>query len=136
MWGDSAYRGQGGTIRKYAPKASDFTNRNDFRNRPLSAEQCRINRTKSKVRAKVEHPFRVMKRIFGFTKVRYRGLEKNATRLFVTCALTNLYPALSGAPTIGGHHIGTGASAVRRGDPKATSTAPKSKATTHFGVRL
>jgi hypothetical protein len=44
-----------------------------FRNRPLSAEQCRVNRTKSKVRAKVEHPFLVIKRIFGFTKVRYRS---------------------------------------------------------------
>jgi IS5 family transposase len=48
------------------------------------------NRTKSKVRTKVEHCFGVMKRAFGFTKVRYRGLEKNAHRLFVTCALINL----------------------------------------------
>jgi IS5 family transposase len=93
VWGDSAYSGQGETICKYAPKASDFTNRKGFRNRPLSAEQCRVNRTKSKVRARVEHPFLIIKRIFGFEKVRYRGLEKNATRLFVTCALTNLYLA-------------------------------------------
>jgi len=33
----------------------------------------------------------VIKRIFGFTKVRYRGLSKNTHRLLVTCALTNLY---------------------------------------------
>jgi IS5 family transposase len=45
------------------------------------------------VRAKVEHPFLILKRVFGFTKVRYRGLEKNATRLFVTCGLVNLYMA-------------------------------------------
>jgi transposase, IS5 family len=32
-----------------------------------------------------------MKRVFGFTKVRYRGLEKNAHRLFVACALVNIY---------------------------------------------
>ncbi len=51
------------------------------------------NRTKSKVRAKVEHPFLVLKRIFGFNKVRYRGLEKNANRLFVACGLVNLYLA-------------------------------------------
>ena len=38
------------------------------------------NRTKSKVRAKVEHPIGVIKRVFGFTKVRYRGLRKNAYR--------------------------------------------------------
>jgi IS5 family transposase len=39
------------------------------------------------VRAKVEHPFLILKRVFGFTKVRYRGLEKNATRLFVARGL-------------------------------------------------
>jgi IS5 family transposase len=43
------------------------------------------------VRAKVEHPFLVLKRVFGFTKVRYRGLDKNATRLFVACGLVNVY---------------------------------------------
>lgn len=56
------------------------------------AENAR-NRTKSKVRAKVEHRFGVIKRVFGFTKVRYRGLDKNANRLFVTCALSNLFIA-------------------------------------------
>src|SRR5437667_12768577 len=49
------------------------------------------NRTKSKVRAKVEHVFQVMKLKFGFVKVRYRGLKKNAHRLFVTYALVNLF---------------------------------------------
>jgi IS5 family transposase len=49
------------------------------------------NRTQSRVRAKVEHAIGVIKRIFGFVKVRYRGLEKNANRLFATCALANLY---------------------------------------------
>lgn len=39
----------------------------------------------------VEHPFLVMKRLWGFTKVRYRGLWKNTTRVFALCALTNLY---------------------------------------------
>ncbi len=43
------------------------------------------------IRARVEHPFLVIKRIFGFAKVRYRGLKKNAQRLYVACALTNLY---------------------------------------------
>jgi IS5 family transposase len=43
------------------------------------------------VRAKVEHAIGVIKRIFGFAKVRYRGLDKNANRLFATCALANLY---------------------------------------------
>ncbi len=51
------------------------------------------NRTKSKVRAKVEHSIGVVKRVFGCAKVRYRGLAKNAHRLLVTCALANLFIA-------------------------------------------
>lgn len=43
--------------------------------------------------ARVEHSIGVIKRLFGFVKVRYRGLEKNAHRLFVTCALSNLFIA-------------------------------------------
>ena len=39
----------------------------------------------------MEHVFQVMKLKFGFVKVRYRGLKKNAHRLFVTCALANLF---------------------------------------------
>jgi len=49
------------------------------------------NRNKSKVRSKVEHVFGVMKLKFGLVKVRYRGLKKNANRLFATCALVNLF---------------------------------------------
>ncbi|TXS95931.1 transposase [Parahaliea maris] len=48
------------------------------------------NRNKSRVRARVEHQFGIIKRQFGFNKVRYRGLAKNAYRLFVACALRNL----------------------------------------------
>lgn len=93
MWGDSAYAGQREVMRRCAPQAKDYTNRKGHRNRPLSEEQKAVNRTKSKVRAKVEHPFLVIKRIFGFAKMRYRGLVKNAHRLFVTCALANLFMA-------------------------------------------
>lgn len=48
------------------------------------------NRSKSSVRAKVEYPFRMLKRIFGFDMVRYRGLAKNHHRLCACFALTNL----------------------------------------------
>src|SRR5437870_8813941 len=51
------------------------------------------NRTKSRVRSKVEHVFAVMKLKFGFVKLRFRGLKKNATQLFAVCALVNLYLA-------------------------------------------
>jgi len=91
VWGDSAYAGQGDVIREHAPNAKDFTNQKGCRNRSLSDEGAAKNRTKSKVRAKVEHPFLVLKRIFGFNKVRYRGLDKNANRLFMACGLVNLY---------------------------------------------
>jgi IS5 family transposase len=43
----------------------------------VDEEQKRKNRTKARVRAKVEWPFRALKRAFGFVKVRYRGLKKN-----------------------------------------------------------
>ena len=45
------------------------------------------------MRSKVEHVFAVMKLKFGFVKVRYRGIAKNANRLFATCALVNLFLA-------------------------------------------
>jgi transposase, IS5 family len=91
VWGDQAYRGQGDVIREHAPNAKDFTNRR-YRHRGVvdEAEKAR-NRSKSKVRAKVEHSIGVIKRVFGFVKLRYRGLDKNAHRLFVTCALANLF---------------------------------------------
>ena len=43
------------------------------------------------MRAKVEHPFRILKCIFGFAKVRYRGIKKNHHRLCARFALVNLY---------------------------------------------
>ena len=93
VWGDQAYRGQRDVIIERAPRARDFTNRR-YRHKGLvdDAERAK-NRTKSKVRAKVEHAFFVIKRVFGFARVRYRGLGKNAHRLFVACALANLYIA-------------------------------------------
>jgi IS5 family transposase len=91
VWGDSAYTGQTEVIKEHAPKALDFTHHKGTRNNPLSPAEKAKNTTKSKVRAKVEHAFLIIKRIFGFAKVRYRGLMKNANRLFVTCALANLH---------------------------------------------
>jgi len=50
-----------------------------------------INRIIAKVRARVEHPFRVIKRQFGYIKTRYRDLAKNRARLFTLFALGNLF---------------------------------------------
>jgi len=93
VWGDSAYAGQGEAIREAAPNAKDFTNKKGHRYKKLSDEDRAKNRTKSKVRAKGEHPFLVLKRVFSFCKVRYRGLAKNAHWLFISCGLVNLYMA-------------------------------------------
>jgi transposase, IS5 family len=91
VWGDQAYQGQTAVIGQHAQGAEDLTNR---RCKPRGvvdeAEKAR-NRIKSKVRSRVEHCFGVIKGVFGFTKVRYRGLQKNANRLFVVCALANLF---------------------------------------------
>lgn len=91
VWGDSAYQGQGKVIRKAAPQAREFIQEKAVRCRPLSEAQRARNRIQSKIRAKVEHPFHIMKRVFGFTHVRYRGLAKNTHRVQVTCALVNLF---------------------------------------------
>jgi len=91
VWGDQAYKGQTAVIHRRAPRAADFTHRPyRFRGRVDAAEQAR-NRTKSRVRARVEHVFGIIKRVFGFCQVRYRGLAKNLHRLEVTCALANLF---------------------------------------------
>ena len=91
VWGDQAYRGQKEAIRAAAPRAKDFTNQR-YRWGDRVDEQIKAkNRTKSRVRAKVEHTIGVIKRVFGFQKVRYRGLAKNLHRLEVTAALANLY---------------------------------------------
>ncbi len=91
VWGDQAYRGQTHVIHEHAPNALDFTNRRYRFKKRIDEIQRAKNRTKSRVRAKVEHVFGVIKGLFGFVKVRYRGLDKNANRLFTTCALANLF---------------------------------------------
>ena len=65
----------------------------------------KIEKAKARVRAKVEHPFRVIKRQFGYTKVRFRGLAKNTAQLVTLFALSNLWMAR--------RHLLAGAGAVR-----------------------
>src|SRR5215472_17258884 len=72
VWGDGAYQGQGEAIRQAAPQAQDMTSRRVQYKNFVDELQKAKNRVKARVRAKVEHPFRILKRIFGFEKVRYR----------------------------------------------------------------
>ena len=83
--------GQTEVIHAAAPHAQDMTSRRVKTKAGVDQEQKRRNRTKARVRAKVEWPFRVLKRVFGFTKVRYRGLKKNHEWLCTGFALVNLY---------------------------------------------
>lgn len=93
VWGDSAYQGQADVLAEHAPNAKDLTQEKGHRSRPLTEKQRQSNRRKSSVRSRVEHSFFVMKRQFGFTKVRYKGLAKNAHFLFISCALINVVMA-------------------------------------------
>jgi len=92
FYGDSAYRGkaQRERLKSIAPQAKDFTNKRAYRNTPLTKADKETNRRKSSIRAKVEHPFLILKRLWGFAKVRYRGLMKNANRAFAMLAAINL----------------------------------------------
>jgi len=61
------------------------------KNTPMGAIMDKLEQTKARIRAKVEHPFRVIKRQFGHVKVRYRGLAKNTAQLHTLFALSNLW---------------------------------------------
>jgi IS5 family transposase len=91
VWGDGAYQGQSQAICEAAPQAQDMTHRRTKFKNYVDELQKKKNTTKSRVRAKVEHVFRVLKRQFGFDRVRYHGLAKNHHRLCACFALVNLY---------------------------------------------
>jgi IS5 family transposase len=91
VWGDGAYQGQAKVIRQAAPEAQDMTSRRIRYKNYVDEQAKRKNTTKARVRSKVEHAFRILKRTFGFTKVRYRGIGKNHQWLCAAFALVNLY---------------------------------------------
>jgi IS5 family transposase len=91
VWGDGGYQGQTEAIRAAAPKAQDMTCRGTKYKDYVDEETKRKSTTKAQVRAKVENPFRILKQVFGFTKVRYRGIWKNHQWLCAAFALVNLY---------------------------------------------
>src|SRR5258708_11959278 len=91
VWGDQGYQGQTAALHKRAPGAQDFTNKRYRYHGKVNEVEKGKNRNKSRVGAKVERVFGVIKNIFGFRKTRYRGLAKNLHRLEVTPAPTNLY---------------------------------------------
>jgi IS5 family transposase len=93
VYGDSAYASQQELIASKAPNARDMTNQRVRESGPGAEISQLLNKSKSRVRSRVEHVFAVVKRLWGFSKVRYRGLAKNATRAFVALGLANIFMA-------------------------------------------
>jgi IS5 family transposase len=92
IFGDSGYASDVDkeTCRKYGIVHWQVNDKGK-RNHPLSGSQRKRNRKKSSVRAKVEHPFHIIKNLWGHKKVRYRGIEKNTLQLHALFAMANLY---------------------------------------------
>lgn len=93
IYGDKAYANQ---MKKAVAEASGITwrvNRKAKRGKKLSCADLAFNRKSNRMRAKVEHAFGVVKNLFGYRKVRYKGLAKNAAQVFTLFALSNLYMA-------------------------------------------
>ena len=96
VWADSGYRGAQTRVQRddlqwhIAARPSDIAKLPEGR---AKAQLQKREHHKASVRAKVEHPFRVIKRQFGLMKVRFRGLQKNTSHLLTLFALSNLWMA-------------------------------------------
>jgi IS5 family transposase len=91
VFGDQAYWSEAHRLAASARGMRYRINRRPRYAHPLTPAQRRLNRVRSATRARGEHAFHVVKTLWGFTKVRYRGLAKNTARLFSCFALANLY---------------------------------------------
>ena len=91
LYGDQAYWSEFHRVAARERGIRYRVNRRPNPGQPLTEHQRRLNRLRSATRARGEHAFHVVKTLWGFTKVRYRGLAKNTARLFTMFALANLY---------------------------------------------
>jgi IS5 family transposase len=91
LYGDSAYWKNADRDEFQSAGIRYRINKRGHRHAPLTGLWRYINRTRSKVRARGEHAFNVVKNHWGFDKVRYRGLAKNTARAYAAFALANLY---------------------------------------------
>lgn len=91
LYGDRAYWSE--DHRQCAKQAGVHyrVNRRAKPQQPLTEHQKAVNQSRSKVRARIEHAFQVVKHLWGHRKVRYRGLAKNLAHAFTLFALANLY---------------------------------------------
>ena len=91
LYGDQAYWKEDHRTQWKHSGGRYLVNRRGTKKHPLTPHQKLINRSRSRTRARGEHSFHVTKRLWGFMKVRYRGLMKNAARAFTMFGLSNLY---------------------------------------------
>ena len=96
VWADSGYRGAPSRVDREDLQWHIAARPSDIAKLPEGKAKARVQdreHKKASVRAKGEHPFRVVKRQFGFVKVRFRGLAKNAAHVVTLFALSNLWMA-------------------------------------------
>jgi len=96
VWADSGYRGAQSRVDRKGLKWHIAARPSDIAKMPDGRAKTRLQRRekrKASIRAKVEHPFRVIKRQFGLVKVRFRGLQRNTAHLLTLFALSNLWMA-------------------------------------------
>lgn len=96
VWADSGYRGAQTRVHRDNLQWHIAARPSDIAKLPEGRAKARLQKhehRKASVRAKVEHPFRVIKRQFGLMKVRFRGLQKNTAHLLTLFALSNLWMA-------------------------------------------
>lgn len=89
--GDSAYHSKELKAQAEASGIEFKVNERATRHRPLTQRQRKRNRRLSQIRAVVEHPFLVVKRLWGHAKVRYRGIAKNLAQMHTLFGLANIY---------------------------------------------
>ena len=91
LYGDQVYWSEDHRLQCTHAGMRYRVNRRPSHSRKLNEQQRAINRARSRTRARGEHAFHVVKRLWGFAKVRYRGIFKNTVRAFAMFALANLY---------------------------------------------
>lgn len=96
VWADSGYRGAQARVERENLQWHIAARPSDMARLPEGRAKTRVQKQehkKASIRAKVEHPFRVIKRQFGLTKVRFKGLAKNTAHVITLFALSNLWMA-------------------------------------------
>ena len=96
VWADSGYRGAQSRVQRDELQWNIAARPSDIAKLPEGRAKARVQKkehAKASMRAKVEHPFRVIKRQFGLAKVRFKGLQKNTAHLLTLFALSNLWMA-------------------------------------------